>query len=320
MFSAAADWRHCMWDARLARPQVTVDLSKGAAAEAFAFIRRHSRMIPGRPIVLDENVLPRLRTDLESCRVRVHCHERFVIIRPVAGLDLYERRVFAWTVANILGEPLAQTTGGDRIAAVYARPGNGRIADGARYHQTREGGASHTDNVGTPETWEYLVFSSIRRAAVGGETILLNGFSIHQALGETPDALDVLQKPFWWEYRGLGDQLFQAPIITYSASGEPHFRYLRRHLESTHLRAGEPLTAEQIWALDTLDAVLDQSRLQFRTMLQDGEILIAYDSQVLHARSAFADAAPDAPGDVAAALSGPYRFFDRVWAKRRLVS
>jgi len=161
------------------------------------------------------------------------------------------------------------------------------------------------------------VFACNRPAWIGGETILISGFAVHEELLRAPEALDILRRPFWWEYRGIGERLFQAPIITYGKTGEPHFRYLRRYLESAHLRAGEPLTPEQVWALDTLDAMLDQSHLQFRTMIEEGEILIARDSQVLHARTSFCDRVPSAPADASAAMAGPYRFFDRVWARKR---
>jgi alpha-ketoglutarate-dependent taurine dioxygenase len=221
-------------------------------------------------------------------------------------------------VANMFGDPLVQNAEGDRVIAVYARPGNRRVIDGARYHQSREGGGPHTDNVSLPDPWEYLVFSCIHAAAVGGESILIDGFAIHQALQDVPDALQVLERPFWWEYRGLGDGLFEAPIVTYDTAGEPRFRYLRKYLESAHRRAGQPLTDEQVWALDVFDAIIDRFDLQFRTLLQEGEILITVDSQVLHARTAFADSRPGGPPDAAQAAEGRWRFFDRVWARKRV--
>jgi hypothetical protein len=304
------------WDSRLNRDQISHELSAQTRDDIALFIRSIPRTMPVSALTVAAHALPRLRHEIENCRSRVDHEERMALIRAVPGLDFHERRLFAWIVANMLGQPVAQNWEGDRVAVVYARPGSACIADGAPYHQTCEGGAAHSDNVSLPDPWDYLVFSCFRPAWIGGESILISAFAIHEALLAAPEALEVLRGPFWWEYRGISDGLFQAPIITYSCTGEPRFRYIRRYLEAAHLRAGEPLTLEQRWALDTLDAITDRSHLQFRMTMREGEILITYDSQVLHARNSFCDPVPDAPVDANAA-AGPYRFFDRVWATRR---
>jgi alpha-ketoglutarate-dependent taurine dioxygenase len=305
-----------VWDAHLDRRQIATELSADAYEETAAAINS----VPGSVPVTDAGnhigPLPRLRDELESWRDRVERRERVVLLRPLPDLDFRKRRIFAWIVANSFGEPLVQNSQGDQLVAVYARPGTKRVADGARHHQTREGGGPHTDNVNIPEPWEYLVFSCIRPARIGGESILIDGVAVHERLLAVPDALDILRQPFWWEYRGISDRLYQAPVITYDGRGEPRFRYMRRYLESAHHRAGEPLTAEQVWALDVLDAVLDLSELQFRTTLEQGEVLITSDSQVLHARTSFCDPRPGAPQDVDAAAVGSCRFFDRVWVRK----
>jgi TfdA family taurine catabolism dioxygenase TauD len=305
------------WDARLQRSRIECELSEAAGREIAAALRRVGPASRVVEVAADPGTLPRLRDEIEACRRRVECEERAVLIRAVPGLTFHERRALAWIVANLFGEPLAQNTDGDRLIAVYARPGTKRIAEGARYHQTREGGGVHTDNVNMPDFWEYLVFSCIRPARVGGESILLSGFAVHDELLQVPEALVILRRPFWWEYRGISDDLYQAPIVTYNDAGEPRFRYLRRYLESAHARAGDPLSVEQAWALDTLDAVLDMPHLQFRTKLSEGEILVTYDSQVLHSRTSFADESPGAPASLTEAAAGSCRFFDRVWVRKR---
>ena len=305
-----------MWDSRLDRRQIAFELSAGAYEETVGAINAIPESVAVTEAGDHIGPLPRLRDELESCRERVERRDRVALLRPLPNLDFRRRRIFAWIVATSLGEPLVQNSQGDRLVAVYARPGTKRVADGARYHQTREGGGPHTDNVNIPEPWEYLVFSCIRPARMGGESILLNGGAVHERLAAVPDALDILRRPFWWEYRGISDNLYQAPVVTYDGTGEPRFRYMRRYLESAHHRANDPLTAEQVWALDVLDAVLDQSDLQFRTTLEQGEVLITSDSEILHARTAFCDPSPGAPVDLEAAAAGSCRFFDRVWVRK----
>jgi hypothetical protein len=305
------------WDARLDPADIQYSLSSAAAGEAIALVRSLSRAALGTVLDLQADQVPALRKELDSCRRQVERDQRMVLIDPVPSLDFHERRMFAWIVAALFGDPLVQNADGDRLIAVYARSGVKRVADGARYHQTREGGAAHTDNVNTPEHWEYLVFSCIRPAWLGGESIMISGFAVHQELNARPDALEILRQPFWWEYRGISDDVYQAPVVTYDERGEPRFRYLRRYLESAHQRAGQPLTPSQVWALDTLDAILELSHLRFRVAMHAGHILVTYDSQVLHARTSFSEPVPGAPSDVLEATGGPYRFFDRVWVRKR---
>jgi len=306
-----------VWGADLDSARIIVRLTPAAVEEARRFVRRHLECVPGSNLEIDDAEVRHLGYEVEACRERVERGERMVLLSAIDGFHFGQRRAFAWLVANLLGEPVVQNEQGHRFVSVWARPGGKRVLDGARYHQTREGGGPHTDNVSLPEHWEYLVFSCIRPAYIGGESILVSGFSVHQALLTVPRALEILQQPFWWEYRGISSELFQAPVITYDESGAPHFRYLRKYMESAHQRAAVPLTPEQVWALDCTDAILDLTDLQFRIRLEQGEILITHDSQVLHARTFFCDESPDEPVDAAKAAVGRFRFFDRVWARKR---
>jgi hypothetical protein len=305
------------WGAALNRTNIEFELSEAASAEALAFIEESSLSVPVGSVAVAAELLPRLELELQLCRECLDQHQRVVLLRPLPGADFHQRRHFAWLVACLLGEPLVQNREGDRLISVYARPGGKRVVDGARYHQSREGGGPHTDNVSIPEPWDYLVFACARAARLGGESILINALAVHRELESMPAALEILRRPFWWEYRGISDSLYQAPIVTYSASGEPHFRYLRRYLESAHARAGEALTLEQVWSLDVLDAILELSTLQFRTFMREGEILITYDSQVFHARTSFADDVAGGAADVSLASSLGVRFFDRMWVRKR---
>lgn len=310
--------RQALWDQTLDRASVEFCISAAARDEFFRFIEDVPRDGAISDLRVTATACPRLAEDVDSCRRRLEDGLRIMIVKPLDGLNARGRRVFAWAVANLFGEPLVQNSDGDRLIAVYARPGNRRVIDGARYHQSREGGGPHTDNVSLPESWEYLVFSCIRPAPIGGESILIDGLRIHRELQAIPQALQILEQPFWWEYRGIAEGVFQAPIVTYDTNGQPRFRYLRKYLESAHQRAGDPLTDEQVWALDVLEALVDRTDLQWRTRLEGGEILITIDSQVFHARTAFADASPGGPATPQDALeTGTWRFFDRVWVRTR---
>jgi hypothetical protein len=213
-----------------------------------------------------------------------------LVLNAGEGLLPLERQAAIWIVANCLGEPLVQDSQGNRLIHVYDRNRTKRMTDGARYHQTREGGSLHTDNVNMPDAWEFLVFGCVEPALIGGETVLAHGELMHRLLEEVaPEALAILREPFCWEYRGIADALYQAPIITYDNDGRPNYRYLRPYLESAHHKAGTPLSERQAWALDVLDSAMELGANQLRLTLRAGDILITHDSRILHGRTSFAD-------------------------------
>lgn len=234
------------------------------------------------PTALREEVATYGKDLIDGCGVLVLAINR--------GYTPRQRQIVVWILANCLGELLVQDSDGNRLIHVYDRDRRRRMSDGARYHQTREGGSLHTDNVNAPDPWEFLVFGCVEPALIGGETVLTHADLIHQYLEQTaPEALEILRGPFHWEYRGIADALYQAPIITYDEKSRPHFRYLRPYLESAHVKAGEPITEQQAWAMDVLDSAMELSRLQLRLMLKAGDVLITHDSRILHGRTSFAD-------------------------------
>lgn len=193
-------------------------------------------------------------------------------------------------IGRSLGKLLVQNEQGDKVISVYDRDRLNSMWKGARYHQTREGGSIHTDNVNVPEIWDLLYLSCISPALVGGENILVDGIKIHQALKESfPRALNVLEESFFWEMRGVSDSLYQAPIITYNKSGQPLFRHLRPYMESAHEKAQVPLSPDQLYAIDVLDALTGSSEFQLRYRMKKGDVLITRDAQVLHGRCSFSD-------------------------------
>jgi len=234
--------------------------------------------------------LAQFAAEVEHIRTQLDVEKGIVIIDAIAELTSRERQIESWTISRLLGTPLVQSSEGNRLVHVYDRDRTKRMEDGARYHQTRQGGSIHTDNVNAPEPWEYLVFGCLEPAMLGGESIIVNGYSVHSCLKETAaDALQILEEDFVWEYRGIADDVYRAPIVTYGPNGDPYFRYLRPYLESAHRKVDQPLTDGQIWAIDVLDSILESSDLQIRHPLLAGEILITFDSQIFHGRTPFAD-------------------------------
>ena len=299
--------------------------SGDAQNEIYDFIKAlhpYSRVEDAK--ILESDDCPTFRKEVEEVRNDLENGKKIVIVKPFIDLHnkytIEEQRTITWLIGNVLGETLIQNEAGDRAILVYDRDRTNSMTKGARYHQTREGGTIHTDNVNVPFKWEYLVLACINPAMSGGENILVNALNVHKILKEKhSDVLAILEKNFLWEQRGVKEATYEAPIITYNEKGEPEFRHLRPYMESAHNKLNRPLTDLQMYALDTLDAILEHSDNQYRHTFKAGEILLTYDSQVLHGRTCFSDdfnavTILDWKKDHHHPLK---RTMDRLWAKKR---
>lgn len=274
----------------------TYAFSLEAQNEIYDFIKAlHSYELIQDAKILENDDCPIFMKEVEVVRNELENGKRIVIVRPFIDLHnkytIQEQRTISWLLGNALGEPLVQNEANDKVICVYDRDRTNSMTNGARYHQTREGGTIHTDNVNVPFHWEYLVLTCISPAMSGGENILVNGLTIYKILKENhPDVISILEKNFMWEQRGVSDAIYEAPILTYNKKGEPMFRHLRPYMESAHKKCNRPLTDRELYAIDTLDSVIEHSDNQYRHTFKAGEILLTYDSQVLHGRTCFSDA------------------------------
>lgn len=192
-------------------------------------------------------------------------------------------------IAAYFGNLMVQNDLGHTVVEVFDRD-IGRIEDGVRYHQTRQGGDIHTDSVNRPEPIRYLMLACAAPATIGGESILIRAQDIYKELLAFPDILNVLEQDFYFEGRGMAQEyaIFKIPVLE-MGSNRPRFRYLRSYIANAHKNVGAPLSPKQIEAFDVLDALLETSALQFRITLAKGDVLIVDDTAVFHGRTSFVD-------------------------------
>ncbi len=223
-------------------------------------------------------------------------------------------------MSGYAGDILIQNSSKDKVIEVFDRNRKFSINHGSRYHQTREGGSIHTDNVNIPYHWDYLMFSCLSSAKAGGETILVDSQEIHSELSKNfKEAKKILEKKFYWEKRGISNELYLAPILTYDKLRRPNFKYLRPYLEAAHIKAKKYLSSKQLYALDVLDALLETSKFQLRFKMQKGNILFNLDSKVLHGRASFSDSLNALPLEkIGNNESRLKRTMIRVWIKNRV--
>ncbi len=239
--------------------------------------------------------------DLDQFKDVIENGIRFVITRPIEGINPLEQGIVAWLMGASLGNPLDQATdpNGKRYMKVYRIfDRGGRLEKGSRYSYTNQGGDCHTDNVNTEEPWKFMILQSVFSAFAGGGTILVSGLTVHDILEEKyPEQLEWLRKPIFWERKGLGDNTFyEAPVVTYNDRGEPEFRWLPSYALQSNEKAmdlgipgAKPFEPGHRNAFEVLTALLASAELQFQGDLPQGHILLNYDSQVFHERGHFAD-------------------------------
>ena len=197
-------------------------------------------------------------------------------------------KIITDVVSNILGSLLEQNNKNEKLIFVYDRNRNLSMHEGSRYHQTREGGSIHTDNVNISFKWDYMILSCVSSPEVGGENIFVNGDLVYSKLKQFKIALETLKKNFIWEKRGVSKSFYNAPVLSFNGK-IPEFRYLRPYMISAYQRKKKIMTKKQLYSLDTLDAILEDSKNQIRRTLFPGDLLLVKDAQFFHGRTSFSD-------------------------------
>ena len=96
------------------------------------------------------------------------------MIQPIERLNTsFEIRLGAFIQTNLLGTPLVQNAEGSKAIKVYDRDSSKKMSDGQRYHQSREGGSIHTDNVNIPDVWVYMFLTCVQPAFIGNYFLML---------------------------------------------------------------------------------------------------------------------------------------------------
>ena len=214
-----------------------------------------------------------------------------------------------WLVGQLLGRPFAQNVQGTLLYDV--RDTGQDVRYGARFSVTNADSTFHTDNSFGDDVLDYVGLLCLNSAKAGGLSQMVSAFAVESALrAEHPDAWATLRRPFHVDRRG-GVRPGEEPTARFPVFGgdgpDLLVRYLRYWIEVGHEKAGAPLTAEQVAALDALDRVAADPRLRVEFMLGPGEMLFANNRWLLHNRTAFEDH-PDPERR---------RHYVRLWLRRR---
>jgi hypothetical protein len=247
--------------------------------------------------------------DLDLVRAALETGRGFAVVTVPSGrYSPQELPAVYWLIGQLLGRPFAQNVEGTLL---YDVRDTGRdLRAGARFSVTNYESTFHTDNSFGDDVLDYVGLLCLNSAKAGGLSQVVSGLAVRDELRATyPDAWAVLHRPFHVDRRG-GLRPGDEPTARFPVFGGDEadllIRYLRYWIEVGHEKAGQPLTADQVRALDTLDRVAAEPGLRAEFMLRPGEMFFINNRWILHNRTAFVD------------YAGPERrrHYVRLWLQR----
>ena len=209
---------------------------------------------------------------------------------PVGQHPDRKLELLLWGLGTHLGT--AEPQDRDRLLLHRVQDTGRDIGDGdVRYFQTSRDLGFHNDGA------DVFMLLCVRTAARGGRSRIVSSVAaFNRIVRGAPELALALQQPFHFDLRGQqadGEPAYQSVPIFNFHRGRLCTLYKRQYIDSAQRFAEvPPLTGAQRSALDLLDEVCDELALEFA--MRPGEVLIANNYDVLHARSAFADSGDDA--------------------------
>ena len=242
----------------------------------------------------DDFPLPTLGPRLHDLLDEVLGGRGFVLIQalPVQRWTRREAAIAFLGIGTHLGNLRKQNAAGHLLGHVKDL-GRSSLDPDARIYQTRERQTHHTDSC------DVVGLLCLRTAKSGGLSSLVSSTTIFNEMRRRrPDLLSVLLEPIETDRRGEvpegGKPYFSIPVFNWHA-GLLSTIYQRQYIESARRFPGvKPLGSVQIEALDLLDELADDPKLNLTMELQPGDIQLVHNHTILHDRTAFEDfAEPD---------------------------
>jgi alpha-ketoglutarate-dependent taurine dioxygenase len=214
-----------------------------------------------------------------------------VISIPPERYSAKEQSAAYWLVGQLLGKPFEQNVQG---TVLYDVKDTGQsVQYGARFSVTNAESTFHTDNSFGDTVLDYVGLLCLNSAKSGGESQIVSGYAVRDELkAKQPDAVKVLAKSFHVDRRGglrPGDEPTARFPIFGGDDRELLIRYLRYWIEVGHEKIGQPLSEDQVQAMDTLDKVAAEKPLRVQFMMKPGEMLFINNRWILHNRTGFED-------------------------------
>ncbi|MDB5985788.1 MAG: hypothetical protein JWR16_841 [Nevskia sp.] len=273
-------------------------LAPGEQAEALQALAAINRAgIALEDINPSNFVLPQLAARLDALIDDIEGGRGFALLAgvPIEGLSAADLERLFWGLACHIGYPEPQDAGGKRLHHVQAEFTFKDEASATRHFaaSTTRGYQTNIELDFHGDGSDVLFFLCHRQGKTGGSNKLASATTaFNEILAARPDLALELQQPYAFDARGeLGpDRPFQlAPIFSYYRRFL-NILYKRGYIDLAQQLPGAPqMTAAMREAIDLLDQTIRAERNAYSFMLQPGDILIANNYSILHARTVFED-------------------------------
>jgi hypothetical protein len=211
---------------------------------------------------------------------------------PVQRYALEDIELLYWGIGLYLGIAIPQNSKGDYIGHVRDIGLKwGEVKDGevVRGYLTRTHLPFHSDAA------DLVALLCVQKAKSGGVSSVASSMAIYNAiLASEPDALEVLFRGFHYSLRGEGGggvgqvSSHRVPLFSWF-DGKLSARYVRKTIETAAELGGVPLTDEELWALDLVDAHAKSDALRFDMDFEPGDIQILNNFVAFHSRTHYED-------------------------------
>lgn len=267
-----------------------VQLAPGAIAELEAAMR--GVIARGRDIARlapADFPLPTLAARIDGLRRELLHGRGFALLRglPIERYSRLEAATIFLGLGSHLGRARSQNASGHVLGHVCDL-GLSSADPNVRIYQTHERQTFHTDSC------DVVGLLCLREAKSGGDSLLVSALAIFNELrAARPDLLARLLAPMAHDRRGEVPAgalpYFMIPVFSWHADRLTVF-YQRQYFDSAQRFVDAPrLTREDIDALDALDALADDPRLNLTMRLVPGDVQFVHNHTLLHDRTAFED-------------------------------
>tara|TARA_R110002072_G_scaffold228234_14_gene385515 strand:- start:76194 stop:77150 length:957 start_codon:yes stop_codon:yes gene_type:complete len=214
-------------------------------------------------------------------------------------LSAEQLRCFYIAFGSVLGQPMLQ------YGLLYP------VVDrGASYKEqsvpvsmTNSETCFHTDSSAVDVVPDFVGLLCEQPSQQGGDSLVSNALRVHEILHrESPELLASLRCDKYRDVVTPGKEKTHENLLRNrfpifsdcSRGGAVLFRYMRYWIEVGHRKAGLPLDALELEAMDRLDALLEHADNVVRFRLERGDILWVNNRVLAHNRTAY----QDTPGNI----------------------
>jgi hypothetical protein len=271
------------------REDYTVELSAAQLAGLDAALAAGRRVAPVTEVMTARHfALGALAPDVAGWRDEVLHGRGFVVLRGLSRARYSDDDLAAifWGLGTHLGRAVSQSPMGDKIGHVTDVGGRDRRE--RAYRSSREL-TLHTDRC---DVIGMLCLQPARRGGVSGYGSAHTVYN--DLLEERPALLGPLFRGFRY-HRRAEQQPGEPPItpqrvpVLSAASGDLSVVFLRAYIEMAAQELGEPLSADEVAALDAFEETARRPEVQLEFTLEAGELIFFNNCVLLHTRTAFED-------------------------------